>query len=223
MRSLSAASVVRRLKHVATISVSNVDKKSSDDEASVRLCNYTDVYYNEAITAGLPFMAATATPEQIQRFSLRAGDVLITKDSETPGDIAVPAFVPDALPGVVCGYHLAVIRADPGRVYPKFLYWTMSSTFIRQGLGAEATGVTRFGLRFDAIANVRLRLPSLEEQHRIATLLDAETRRIDGVVHRLGGDADSPPRSLCGLLLERRNALIATAVSGQLDVAKAIA
>jgi type I restriction enzyme S subunit len=221
MTVLSAEFVVRRLKHAATISVSNVDKKSSDGEVPIRLCNYTDVYYNEAITAELPFMTATATPEQIRRFALRAGDVLITKDSETPDDIAVPAFVPDSLPGVACGYHLAVIRADPGLLYPKFLYWSMSSTFVRQGLGAEATGVTRFGLRVDAIANVRLRLPSLEQQRRIARMLDSETARIDGVARRLGGGADSPPQSMCGLLMERRRALVNSAVTGGLDVAKA--
>ena len=40
----------------------------------MRLCN---------ITPDLDFMAAMATPEQMRRFSLRAGDVLITKDSES--------------------------------------------------------------------------------------------------------------------------------------------
>ena len=37
-------------------------------------------------------MAATASAEQIAKFSLRAGDTIITKDSETPDDIAVAAY-----------------------------------------------------------------------------------------------------------------------------------
>lgn len=36
---------VRRLEHVAAYRTSNVDKTSEDDELSVRLRNYTDVYY----------------------------------------------------------------------------------------------------------------------------------------------------------------------------------
>jgi hypothetical protein len=42
-------SEVIRLKHVARIRPSNVDKKTADAERSVRLCNYTDVYYNDVI------------------------------------------------------------------------------------------------------------------------------------------------------------------------------
>ena len=71
---------VQRLKNIASVQLSNVDKISVEGEEPVRLCNYVDVYYNERITADLDFMTATATPEQIRRFSLRAGDVLVTKD-----------------------------------------------------------------------------------------------------------------------------------------------
>ena len=58
-------------------------------------------------------MQATATRSQIEGFQLKAGDVLITKDSESWDDIAVPAFVPKHLDSVRCGYHLALIRPDP--------------------------------------------------------------------------------------------------------------
>ena len=39
----------KRLKAAATYRVSNVDKVASDEEQPVRLCNYTDVYYNDHI------------------------------------------------------------------------------------------------------------------------------------------------------------------------------
>src|SRR5450756_2649119 len=51
---------LRRLRHLADIRPSNVDKKSVDGEANVRLCNYTDVYYNDSITSDMSFMPATA-------------------------------------------------------------------------------------------------------------------------------------------------------------------
>ena len=62
------------------------------------------------ITSDVEFMSATATREQVQRFSLRTGDVLITKDSESWTDIAVPAVVAEDMPEVLCGYHLAHVR-----------------------------------------------------------------------------------------------------------------
>ena len=82
---------VLTLKHLCDVMPSNVDKKCYEGQQAVRLCNYTDVYYNERITRDLAFMDATASGEQVARFGLKAGDVIVTKDSETADDIAVPA------------------------------------------------------------------------------------------------------------------------------------
>jgi type I restriction enzyme S subunit len=79
---------VRKLKYVAEIFPSNVDKHSKDGEKTVRLCNYTDVYKNDYITNDMNLMIATASDEQIERFTLHVNDVIITKDSETSNDIA---------------------------------------------------------------------------------------------------------------------------------------
>ena len=94
---------VRRLRFLADIRPSGVDKHSLDGELPIRLCNYVDVYKNDRITDALAFLEATATPAEIERFALRAGDVLITKDSETPDDIAAAALVEPSAAGVVCG------------------------------------------------------------------------------------------------------------------------
>ena len=51
---------VKRLKNIAKVNLSNVDKKSKDGEKAVLLCNYTDVYYNDFITSNISFMKATA-------------------------------------------------------------------------------------------------------------------------------------------------------------------
>jgi len=173
----------RRLKHLASIAVSNVDKKTVSDERSVRLCNYTDVYYNERITAELPFMEATASADQIARFGLRANDVLLTKDSETPDDIAVPAYVVADLPDVVCGYHLALLR--PSReVDGRYLFWALSSRSSREQFSASANGITRFGLRYDSFSEVRVPLPPIATQRAIADYLDRETARIDALIEK---------------------------------------
>ena len=71
------------LKHVAAVRPSNVDKKTVEGQEPVRLCNYVDVYKNDYITEDFEFMQASATLGQIAAFTLKAGDVIITKDSET--------------------------------------------------------------------------------------------------------------------------------------------
>lgn len=197
----------RRLKHLARISVSNVDKKIASDEWSVRLCNYTDVYYNERITADLPFMEATASADQIERFALRAGDVLLTKDSETPDDIAVPAYVIADLPDVVCGYHLALLRPGP-EVDGRYLFWALTSRSSREQFSASANGITRFGLRYDSFGEVLVPLPSLARQRAIAVYLDQETARIDALIEK--------KQELLRLLDERRMTVMANGVAGHL-------
>jgi hypothetical protein len=96
---------VMAMKRIAFIQSSNVNKIVDAEELPIRLCNYVDVYYNDRITDKLAFSAGSATPREIEKFKLRPCDVVITKDSETPGDIAIPALVDASAAGVVCGYH----------------------------------------------------------------------------------------------------------------------
>jgi len=203
------AVTTRRLKHLASIAVSNVDKKTVSDERSVRLCNYTDVYYNERITAELPFMEATASADQIESFGLRADDVLLTKDSETPDDIAVPAYVVADLPDVVCGYHLALLRPSQ-EVDGRYLFWALASRSSREQFSASANGITRFGLRYDSFGEVLVPLPPIATQRAIADYLDGETARIDALIQRI--------ESQTSLLQEHRQALITAAVTGEVEV-----
>ena len=198
----------KRLKSIASVQLSNVDKKSVEGEEPVRLCNYVDVYYNERITADLDFMAATATPEQIRRFSLRAGDVLITKDSESWTDIAVPAVVAEDLPGILCGYHLAHIRPEVG-YHGAFLARVFSAIGPRDQFQISANGITRFGLGGDAIATGLFPIPPEPEQRAIAAFLDRETAKIDASVAK--------KERLIELLQEKRAALITRAVTKGLD------
>lgn len=161
------------LQEVAEVAFSGVDKKTVDGEVPVSLCNYTDVFYNRRIHGRLDFMSATATPAEVERWSLRKGDVLFTKDSETPDEIGVPAYVEEDLPGVLCGYHLGRARPLPGRVDGAFLAASLHTSRARQHFARIANGVTRFGLTLGATRGFPVPLPPMSEQRRIATMLDS--------------------------------------------------
>ena len=199
---------VARLKSFATTRLSNVDKKSTEGQEFVQLCNYVDVYYNEQIDDSIDFMSATATSDQVRRFALQSGDVLITKDSETWTDIAVPAVVSEDLPGVLCGYHLAHIR-PLGHCYGGFLSRLFAAIGPRDQFHISANGITRFGLTGDSVRSAVFALPPLPEQRAIAAFLDRETARIDALVEK--------KERLIELLQEKRDGLIAHAVTRGLD------
>jgi type I restriction enzyme S subunit len=160
-----------RLADVADIRFSNVDKKAIPGEAPVRLCNYMDVYTNDYITAELPFMEATASSAESERFRVEKGDVLLTKDSETPDDIGVPAVVVDDIPSLVCGYHLALIKPRKDRVDSTFLAKQLGSKQTATYFSQLANGSTRYGLSSSAIANTPIPLAPLSQQRWIAEVL----------------------------------------------------
>ena len=200
---------LRLAKHVAKVTFSSVDKHTIDGESPVRLCNYVDVYKHAMIRTGHPFMSASATPEEIDRFSLRAGDVLLTKDSEAWNDIGVPALIGEDLPGVLCGYHLAMLRPDPRAALGAYLYWALLAPSAAVQFHVAASGVTRYGLSKGDVKNVALPLPPLAEQAAIARYLG----HFDAKVGRLL----RAKRRLVALLTEQKQAVIQQAVTRGLD------
>ncbi len=200
---------VRPLRHVATVQNSNVDKKSYEGGLPVRLCNYTDVYYNEYITDGMNFMAATATPKEIAKFELCAGDIIITKDSEIWDDIAVPTCIKANMPGVVCGYHLTMLRPHED-VHGPFLLRVMQADGVRDQFWLAANGVTRFGLSQQGMKDALIPLPPLPTQRAIADFLDRQTATSDALVQKIGTQIER--------LREYRQSLITAAVTGQIDI-----
>ncbi len=203
---------VRRLKTIASVELSNVDKKSVEGQVPVELCNYVDVYYNERISNRIDFMSATATPDQARRFGLRLGDVLITKDSESWTDIAVPSVVVEELHVVLCGYHLALIRPSARELDGRFLTRAFAAIGPRDQFQISANGITRFGLSSDAIRASLFPVPPLSEQRDIAAFLDRETARIDALAAK--------KERLIELLQEKRIALITQAVTKGLPSAR---
>ena len=201
---------VRRLRNIAEMRISNVDKHTKEGERPVRLCNYVDVYKNDRIRSGMDFIKATATMEEVKRFRLRSRDVLITKDSEAWNDIGVPAFVQEAEDDVVSGYHLALLRSDTRHLDGEFLFRALQSEEIAYQLHVQANGVTRYGLSHNAIKSVQLPAPPLPEQAAIARFLDHADRRIQRCIRA--------KEKLIALLEEQKQAVIHEAVTGRIDV-----
>ena len=195
---------VNRLKEICSLRPSNVDKLTVEGQVSVRLCNYVDVYKNERITSTIEFMDATATEEQIEKLSLKRGDVVVTKDSESPWDIAVPTVIAEDIPGLVCGYHLT--KLEPMHAQGDYLAWGLRCYQVNLHFALSANGITRYGLGSSALADGNIPVPPSDEQQAIADYLDAETARIDTLIHEKD--------ELIGLLKEARSGRISELISG---------
>jgi type I restriction enzyme S subunit len=172
----------KRLKELASISISNVDKKCNENEQSVRLCNFTDVYRNWAITRNmvLDFMVASAKKSEIDKFTLHKGDVCITKDSETKDDIGMSTYVADDIDNLVLGYHCAVISPDKSQLDGKYLNAFLQTSFVRKFFELNASGSgQRFTLSLDAIGNIPIPMISLDDQKKKGLLFSLIDRKIE--------------------------------------------
>ena len=197
---------VKKLKYLANVDPSNVDKKSKEGEDEVLLCNYVDVYKNDFINSDINFMKATASKSQIEKFILKKYDVIATKDSETPDDIGNPALVIEDLENVVCGYHLTHIK--PIDINGNFLFRFFQTQFIKSYFEVSANGVTRYGLGIDKLNSTLIAFPPPEEQTAIAAYLDRKTAQIDELI--------AGKKRLLELYEEEKTAIINNVVTGKI-------
>jgi type I restriction enzyme S subunit len=176
-----------RLGDVADVMISGIDKKTKEGEKAVKLCNFVDVYYNWAITKNMydGLMLASASDNDIELFSLRKGQVAITKDSETRDDIGVAAYIADDFENVVLGYHCALITPkddipEEDRLCGKYLNAILHTRYAQKHFSNNATGSgQRYTLSKESVEDTILYLPSFEEQKLIGNYLSDIDHKIE--------------------------------------------
>ncbi len=169
-----------KLRELATVDISSVDKKTKEGEKPVRLCNFTDVYKNWAITKHHypSLMEATAKDRDIEKFSLHKGQVAITKDSETRDDIGIPTYIADDFKDVVLGYHCALITPSEN-LDGKYLNAYLNTIMAKKYFEGYASGSgQRYTLTLDSINDIQIWAPSIQEQRNLSKVLSDIDKKI---------------------------------------------
>ncbi len=170
-----------KLSEVANVEISGVDKKCVTGESPVRLCNFVDVYRNWAITSQMlnRFMEATARQSEIDRFTIKKGQVALTKDSETRDDIGISTYIADDFEDVLLGYHNALITPNPKLLDGKYFNALLHTDYAKKYFANNASGSgQRYALSIDALNSFPVLLPSLEEQEKIGNIFSYIDRKI---------------------------------------------
>lgn len=134
---------------------------------------------------------------------LEAGDLLTVRVG-APG---VTAVVPESCAGGNCASVMLTRRGDFDSMW---LCYAMNSRMVRFQVEVVQYGAAQEQFNISHAINFWVMVPPLAEQNDIAQFLDVETTRLD----TLRAEAE---RAIA-LLKERRAALIAAAVTGQIDV-----
>lgn len=197
------------LKFLTSLKFSSVDRHEFEEEIKVSICHYPDAYKNEKIDANTKLSLGTCSEVELESFALKQGQVIITKDSETPDDIGIPTYVREDIPNSVCGYHLAILESKSEDFDTSFLFRYLQSRAVSYYFEINSNGVTRFGLGKQTILNLKVPVPRKSEQTQIARYLDHQTAIIDSLIAKKA--------KLVALLKEKRQAIINEAVTKGLN------
>jgi type I restriction enzyme S subunit len=201
---------LKKLKYLADFILSSIDRKDIEEERSVNICHYPDVYNNEIISSFTEISIGRCNQYEFDKFKVKNGDILITKDSETPDDIGIPALINEDLNNTVCGYHLGIIRINTLDLIPEFLLRYIQSNRVKDYFYTESNGVTRYGLGKPSIESLLIPIPSTDIQKNIITAINDKT----GVISKLIDNEFSRIK----LLKEFKRNTISALVTGKLKI-----
>lgn len=109
--------------------------------------------------------------------------------------------------------HLAYIKPAEESLSELYLLRVLEAVYQHLRTESEGAGSTKGAITCEQLGKFRIPVPELSEQLAIAAFLDREIAKLD----KLKLDSQCS----IALLKERRSALIAAAVTGQIDVRQA--
>ena len=143
------------------------------------IVNYMDVNKNENIVSSMIKGVVTVTNCEIENFQIIKGDVFFTRTSETSDEIGLSASLLEEIPkGVFSGF---ILRGRPisGVFEPSFSGYYFRSERIRKEIIKHSSITTRALTSGSSLSQLNISIPSLEEQSKIARLLELIDKKLD--------------------------------------------
>jgi len=200
-----------KLGVLGRFSSSGIDKKSNEDEPSVSMVNYLDVYNNSkhSLDSNKRYMVVTTTHRKIMEYRLKKGDILFTPSSETRHDIGWSAVVTEDLPNAVFSYHLAKFK--PYQEFDlRFSKYIGNNYHVLNQFSLLCNGTTRYVLSRADFRSTLVILPPFHDQVQIGRFLDFKNYQINKYIRIKKRQIE--------LLKELKQAIINDAVTGKIDV-----
>ncbi len=146
---------------------------------------------------------------ELQGHDVVAGDVLVAGLGDDKNLLGRACVAPTGLGRALVKADCFRFRLDSERTCPEFVAWQLSAGAAYDA-GVLATGTTRSRIPLSTMATRKIVLPPFSEQLEISEFIARENNRVDAL--------KSEAERGIALLKERRSALIAAAVTGQIDV-----
>jgi type I restriction enzyme S subunit len=147
-----------------------------------------------------------ATAQRLSIHRLQRGDIVFARR----GELGRCGLVTEAEERWLCGTGSIRARPHLDIVQPEYLISVAAYTGFAELLSLESVGTTMENINTEIIGDMAIPVPPLDEQRAIVAHIASETTKLDGL-------REATERTVA-LLLERRAALIAAAVTGKIDL-----
>jgi type I restriction enzyme S subunit len=148
-----------------------------------------------------------AKAEQLQVCKVLAGDVIISKVGDPPGDACI---YPEGEPNAIITQDVIRIRVDSEVANPNYLVMLLNSDFGQMVINDISVEGTRKRVSLGDFKATKFVLPPLSEQNDIVDYVKRQCSVMDTLIGK--------SENAVGLIKERRKALISGAVTGKIDV-----
>ena len=194
----------RKLKHLASVNDDLLDE-NTDVEFEMRYIDIGNVDSSGRISEMSSFRFGDA-PSRARRL-VRDGDVIISTVRTYLQAITQIRNPPDNL---VVSTGFAVVRPRQDRFDARYCRFALREPTFLAEVEKRSVGANYPAINVTDLADILIPVHSLPQQRAIAEYLDRETARLDTLKVKI--------RGTIALLKERRAAIIAAAVTGQIDV-----
>ena len=152
--------------------LSRKEAKTTDKSCEYRQLNLKAVNDDGTINIDetIPFYASE---ELSLNYLTQAGDIVV-KTSEP----YTAAYITEEYAGLVIPSHFVVVRVDITKALPQYIAWYLNKDRIKKAFRMSCTGVLK-QIKPTAIAETKIKLPSLERQWQVIELYDISRKEIE--------------------------------------------
>lgn len=145
--------------------------------------NYGDIYRNYELDKSTFSGLVNSTEKERENYSVKKGDVLFTRTSETKEEIGYAATCLETIENsAFTGFAIRFRPFEKSLLDPKFGKYYFRSEMHRKYFVKEMNIVTRVSLSQELLMKLSVLLPPLKEQKAIASYLDQKTTQIDHII-----------------------------------------
>ena len=133
--------------------------------------SFSTVFNNYFLPDELPDLMDTNEKEQ-EVYSIKAGDILITRTSETIDELAMSCVAVKDYPGATySGFTKRLRPKTEGITYPKYMAFYFRSDLFRKAVANNAFMTLRASFNEDIFTFLEVYLPDYDEQVKIGDML----------------------------------------------------